>query len=96
MQADQSPENGGPASLQEKTVTRIKRRYHEEESPEAEITEQSLETEQGTDTSRMAHGESVHAVYEREEISGPLGSAGVDKSVEVEEVSKYKPSTPAK
>ena len=96
MQADQSPEDGGPAALQEKTVTRIKRRYHEEESPEPNPAEQSLGTEQGTNTSRMAHGETVHAVYEREEISGPLGGAGAQKEVEVEEVTKYKPATPAK
>lgn len=44
----------------------------------------------------MAHGETVHAVYEREEISGPLGGAGTEKSVEVESVTSYKPATPAK
>ena len=53
--------------------------------------------EEGTDTSRMAHGETVHAVYEREEIDGPLGDAEGHQSVEVEQVTKSKPAkAPAK
>lgn len=75
-------------------MTHIKRRYHAEEFTEPKSTEQSLGTEQGTNTSRMAHGESVHAVYEREEISGPLG-AGTEETVE-KEVTSYNPAKPTK
>ncbi|KZT73055.1 hypothetical protein DAEQUDRAFT_762415 [Daedalea quercina L-15889] len=98
VKADQAPSLGGPAAMQERTVTRIKHRYEEEESTEPESAEKSRATqEQGMNTSRMGHGETVHAVYEREEIDGPLGSAGGHKSVEVEEVTKSKPATgPAK
>ncbi|KAH9928725.1 uncharacterized protein B0H18DRAFT_874647 [Fomitopsis serialis] len=96
VKADQSPDDGDVATMQHKTATRIKRRYHEEESPDPNPPEQALE--KGTDTSHMAHGENVHAVYERDEVSGPLGGAGDGKSVEVDEVTTKFTSTttPAK
>ncbi|TFY54740.1 hypothetical protein EVJ58_g8683 [Rhodofomes roseus] len=91
VKADQShgEGDGGTAAMQQNTVTHVKRRYHEEDSPVPNPQEQTSSPEQGTNTSHMAHGENVHAVYERDEVSGPLGGAGDENSVEVEEVTKF-------
>ncbi|KAH9950006.1 hypothetical protein B0H21DRAFT_832935 [Amylocystis lapponica] len=68
VKADRSDHNIG--DMQSKTVKHIKERHHSADSAEP--------VEQATNTARMSNGgstESHQATYERDEISGPLGSA---------------------
>ncbi|PCH34298.1 hypothetical protein WOLCODRAFT_160764 [Wolfiporia cocos MD-104 SS10] len=61
--------DGTLEELQHRTVKHIKDRHHSNESPIASPREQA------TNTKRMADGEGFQAVYERDEVSGPLSGA---------------------
>lgn len=78
MQADRA--DFSPHDLQSSTVAHIKDRHHSEHSGSS--------GELGGDTGLMSNGDSIEtleAVYERDEITGPLGTAqggNVHKTIE--------------
>lgn len=75
IQADRS--DATYDDMQASTVKHIKERHHPSSSPDANPNDQA------TNTSRMSEGDVVEAVYEREEVSGPLkGNSGSRVSVE--------------
>ncbi|CCL98781.1 uncharacterized protein FIBRA_00786 [Fibroporia radiculosa] len=69
--------------LQQSTVKHIRNRHHTNDSPLSDPREQA------TNTNRMDDSEVVEAVYERDEVSGPLsGAASGSEFVEEEEVER--------